>query len=136
MPLTPEQIAEIIYTILEGTAYAIISKNPAILPGMQALGASFIGLGNGSATPASAESAFQLILKELNIVVSPDQAIIIGLLDGANTQLNSVISKSAPALTTGLVQTILTTAGNAVNAACALYVTNNPPPNAPTVKSV
>lgn len=124
LALTPEQMAEAAYVLIEGAAYAGLAKDPAVLPGMQALGASFLGNGAGTSTPESIAAAFKTILTELGIVVSPEQSFILGLLDGVNTQFANSLNKTAPALTTGLAATILTTSGNAINAACALYVSN------------
>jgi hypothetical protein len=128
--VTPEQLAEGAYVLVEGAAYAGIAKDPTVLPGMIALGAAFLGNSAGTSTPQSIATAFQTILSELGVVISPEQSFILGLLDGVNTQFSASLNKTAPSLTVGIASTILTTAGNAINAACALYAKNNTQPAA------
>ena len=127
IPLTPEQLAQATAVLVEGASYAGISKDPAVLPGMEALGAAFVGNAQGTQTPQTIATAFQTILTELGIVITPQESFILGLLDGVNTQFAASLNKTSPSLTVGIASTILTTAGNAINAACALYVKNNPP---------
>lgn len=123
--LTPEQMAAAINTAVEGVTYGIITQKPETLPGFQSLGASLLSIAKGTGTPIEAEQSLQLLLKELGLFTDPLVSGIAGFLDGAVNNFKGSQNIKVP--TTGIINDILTNAGNGVTAACTLYVANNPP---------
>lgn len=128
--ITPEQAAEVAYSLTEFAVGGILIKDPTTLAGFQALGPALVGVANGTQMPTGLEAPVQQLLGELG--VDTKTGVLAFLVDGAITQLNATANKTAPSLTVGVLNTLLTQVGNAIIAACALYVRMNPPVAAKT----
>ena len=114
-PITPQEAAQIAYILSAWATGAVIQKDPSTLPGLTALGNSFIGIGSGKSTPLDVGNALKLFISELNTKTTGTQIPGLSTLISATlSQVNAANSPLTPNLLSGLVGTILTTVGNGI----------------------